>query len=284
MPAINFLRSLRRLPLVRFSLRTLLVGVTAVAVWLGWYLHSAERQHAAVATIRQYGGWVHYDYQLVGSTFDPQGKSWVPDWMKTQLGDDMFHNVVEVNLCYNDDHSDRADNANLTEAPLECLSAFGQLKTLLLHRTQASDSNLKYVGGLTQLERIYIWDATTLTDAGAAHLAGLNNLTYLHLSDSQITDRSLRMLADLPKLEGLSLQFNRFTDKGVSELHKLKNLRDLWVCGRADRPNDITDASLEFVLKLPEFNQLGVQRTKVSPEFIQRVTDQFPKCYISRTP
>ena len=233
-----------------------------------------------MATIRNYGGWVHYDYQLAGHKFDPQRRSWVPDWMQTQLGDDMFHKVVEVNLCYGDGVGGRLDNTNLSEAPLECLPAFPQLKMLLLHRTQASDNNLKYVGSLGQLERIYIWDAANLTDAGAAHLAGLKNLTYLHISDSQITDASLKVFANLPKLEGLSLQFNRFSDEGVRELHKLKHLKSLWVCGRQDRPNDISDGSLAFLFDLPAIKDIGVQYTNVTLQFSERLKAKFPGCSV----
>jgi len=47
----------------RFSLRTLLIAVTAFGVWLGVKLHQAREQRAAVKEIRALGGWVHYDYQ-----------------------------------------------------------------------------------------------------------------------------------------------------------------------------------------------------------------------------
>jgi hypothetical protein len=107
-------------------------------------------------------------------------------------------------------------------------------------------------------------------------------LNYVHISDSQITDESLRLLSELPNLEGLSLQFNRFTNQGVGHLQRLRRLKSLWLCGKRDRPNDIGDGSLEFLFELSGFSSLGVQNTKVTPEFANRLTSRFPKCSIAK--
>lgn len=54
-----------------------------------------------------------------------------------------------------------------------------------------------------------MWRASEVTDAGVAHLAGLDKLKEFHLRESQITDDSLRTLARLPALENMTLQRNR---------------------------------------------------------------------------
>jgi Leucine-rich repeat (LRR) protein len=51
-------------------------------------------------------------------------------------------------------------------------------------------------------------------------VAELENLTYLDLSDTQITDVGLKELAVLKKLTGLSLFGTRITKAGVDELQK----------------------------------------------------------------
>jgi len=45
----------------RFSLRTLLLLIAALCVWLGIQVNAARRQKDAVAAILNTGGAVHYD-------------------------------------------------------------------------------------------------------------------------------------------------------------------------------------------------------------------------------
>lgn len=266
-----------------FSLRAFLVLVTVLAAVIGIRVRQAQQQKQAVDTITQFGGWVRYDYQIDDDgKFDADAKPWGLQAIRERIGIDFVHSVVEVNLTYSEDEGPRQDNSNIAEAPLECLLSLPRLRALYLHEEQASDANLKYVGQLRRLETIMIWDALNVTDIGAAELKSCSNLKYIHLSDSQITDESLRTFAELPKLEGLSLQFNQFTDAGVRHLKKLKHLKSLWVCGKDERPNDISNDSLQFLLELPEFSRLGVQSTKVTSEFEDALTKKFANARVSR--
>ena len=47
----------------RYSLRTMLVVVLVLSVWLGYYANRAARQRRAVDEIRELGGQVFYDYE-----------------------------------------------------------------------------------------------------------------------------------------------------------------------------------------------------------------------------
>ena len=243
-------------------------------------MQAYNRQKHAVELIQKYGGWVRYSYQLKDGKYVPNAKPWFPTFARQQLGDDFFYPVVEVNFVYSDDSGQRMDNGNVQEAPLQCLEALPKLTGLYLRGTQTNDTNLEHIAGLNCLERFYAWDATNVTDIGVQHFRSLRNLKIVHTSDSQITDRSLSVLAKLPKLEVLSLQGNRFTDKGVGQLKNLNLLKSLWICGRQHRINDISDASLEFLLQLPDFSLLGVQNTKVTPAFSKKLTTKFPKCKV----
>jgi internalin A len=109
------------------------------------------------------------------------------------------------------------------------LHAFPRLERLLLKEGQASDECLAAVGRLTRLKRLYCWDARLATDAGVAHLGNLQNLEYIHISQSNLTDNSLSTFGQLRKLEGLALQGNAFTDAGLAHLQGLDKLTDLWV-------------------------------------------------------
>jgi hypothetical protein len=69
----------------RFKLRTLLLTVTALGVWMGWYVMAARRQAEAVAQVRNLGGWVLYDFQFDptarGTSRKPNAQSRVPPWL-----------------------------------------------------------------------------------------------------------------------------------------------------------------------------------------------------------
>ena len=54
-----------RLPRIRrsFSLRTGLLLILVVALWLGWRVDKARRQHHAIAQVEKYNGYVRFDYE-----------------------------------------------------------------------------------------------------------------------------------------------------------------------------------------------------------------------------
>lgn len=264
-----------------FSLRSFFIGLTLFSLWLGFHMRSTNLQKDAVKRIREYGGWVRYDYQMPNGAFDPKASSFAPSWLRSQLGDDFFYSVVEVNCVYSEDSGTRSDNANVTAAPLELLNHLPNVEGLFLKESQANDENLRHVAGLKHLKTFMAWDASQLGDAGVAHLRHLHKLTNLHVSEGQLTDRSLAIFAEMPQLEMLSLQFNQFTDEGVRKLESLKHLQLLWVCGRSDRRNDISDDSLSFLLTLPKLTSLGVQRTFVTKDFSAKLKQRFPKCMVA---
>src|SRR6476659_4651164 len=90
----------------RFSLRTLLLLITALCVWLGIQVNAARRQREAVAAILKAGGRVHYDYEIVPQPWppktlqtgiygiDPQAKLPGPAWLRQGIGDDSFRTAV----------------------------------------------------------------------------------------------------------------------------------------------------------------------------------------------
>lgn len=88
-----------------FSLRTLFVLMTALAVWLGVIVNRAREQQEAVKAIEAMGGLVAYEWQLptlgstnhrilVASPTEPGGSAWLRDL----LGDDYFQQAVAVVL------------------------------------------------------------------------------------------------------------------------------------------------------------------------------------------
>src|SRR5262245_37023780 len=88
---------------MRYSLRTLLIAITMLGIWMGVEVRGARRQAFAVSEIKKLGGWVLYDFEFdpqVGSSRNLNGRSWVPRWVSARTGLDWFHTVVAVNMVY----------------------------------------------------------------------------------------------------------------------------------------------------------------------------------------
>jgi hypothetical protein len=247
--------------LLRFRLRTLLVAVTAVSLYLGWHVHSTETQKTAVNAIRDLGGWVYYDFQIVNDQYDPKAVSCVPERLRTRLGYDFFHSIVHVNLVYNKDGPRRLDNSQTSDAALEYVGQLSRAEVVLLKEGQATDKNLHHLGKLKRLRRLHMWDAWQVSDEGIRQLRNLRNLKYVHCSNAQLGDESLRIFATMPQIEVLSLQGNHFTDKGLEYLAALPNLETLWMGVGSTR---ITDAGLEHIEKFKSLQRLEIQLSPIS--------------------
>lgn len=271
---------------LRFSLRSLLLVVTIVAIFLSMRVNQAEKQRKAIVAVKQLGGWVHYGFEFRDGDgmYQAGSRSWVPQWILDRTGVDLFHNVVEVNMVYNNEGPKRLNNYETSDQVSHHLTSFHRLKRLLLNDTQASDSLLRVVGRLKYLEEIYMWNAATVTDRGAAFLRYPPKLRSIHLSHSQITDESLRVFGQMPKLEELSLQGNQFTDEGLSYLKNLAQLRSLWVDMGV---TNITDEGVESLFNLKALEELGIQQTYVTEEKVQQLKSELPnlkKVYHSYIP
>ena len=86
-----------------FSLRTLFLALTALAVWLGVVVNRAREQREAVKAIEALGGYVIYDWQLQpspdgGSAMKPDAKPTAPAWIRRVIGDDFFQEAKWAGL------------------------------------------------------------------------------------------------------------------------------------------------------------------------------------------
>jgi hypothetical protein len=263
----------------QFRLITVFIVVAVICFWLSMQVHRANKQREAVAAVKNSGGWIRYDFQFVQGKFDPEATSWVSGWLKPRLGDDLFHDVVEVNLVYNADGVLRLENRNESDEVLRHLSGFPHLKRLMLHDDQASDDGMSYVGKLHELEEIYMWRAKNLSDKGIGRLADLRRLKSIHVSFSQITDESLRIFGRMRQMERLSLQGNHFTDRGLAHLAGLSRLDGLYI-GIGDC--QVTDAGLVHLEGLLVLTSLELQESKVTDKGVRRLQDKLPKLKIMR--
>ncbi len=179
------------------------------------------------------------------------------------LGEEFFREVAYVSLVYDfpSGKSIENPNSNPCDELLEQLVSQSGLKQLLMRSTQATDEGLSHVGRIAALEELYIWDATSITDAGAAHLAGLKNLKIISIDSSGVTDESLVLLSGLPRIEVLALQSNRFSDQGFLRLKGQNTLRVLLTGPWNLR---LTDAGLAHFREFKNLELIDLQKSKVT--------------------
>jgi hypothetical protein len=143
--------SRRGCPVMRFSLRTLLLVITVLFLWLGYMADQIHRQRAAVETIERLHGALRYD--------DALSESPVPHWLADWLGRDAIANVDAVYL----------GGTAVNDDDLTCLKNLPKLRTLVLTSSPITDAGLLHLCHLTSLETIDL-RFTSVTDAGIANL------------------------------------------------------------------------------------------------------------------
>jgi hypothetical protein len=255
---------------LKISLRTMMLVVLVVGLWLSRQVHMAREQRAAVAAVQKYGGWVHYDYEFVNGKLTPGRNPRAPRWLRRLLADEFFQNVQQVSLVYDRSTGRRHDNDNVVPCDdvLARISSLPGLKVLLLKETQATDEGLKRIGKMSGLEELYIWDAKSVTDAGVVCLATLENLRKIHINGSNLTDDSLAALSRLPRIESLSLQQNHFTDDGLAQLAGQESLKELYI-GLGDV--GVTDSGIARLQHFKKLEVLDLQNSQVTARGVSQL-------------
>ena len=96
-------------------------------------------------------------------------------------------------------------------------------------RGPVHDDDLRVVARLRSLKWLSLAFQKDVTDAGLAHLKGLENLRELDLHECGIGDDGLRHVAEIATLETLDVGGTNVSDSGLRHLAVLKNLRWLGV-------------------------------------------------------
>ena len=229
----------------QFSIRSMMLAITLLCVWLGVISHRANRQKRAVEAIRSKGGSVEYDYEsrkYGGRNFPRRGSPSPPGpvWLQNLVGLDYFATVVVAGVGH--DAADDDSVAVLVNLPeLRCVSLVGagvtqgglarlkelpNLVSLDLENSSATSAGWEPLERLTQLEELTL-SGDNVTDSTLSYVEGLRHLTLLHVNWSQITDAGLEHLGCLTRLKSLWLDSDKLTDAGLRHLTTLTQLQDL---------------------------------------------------------
>jgi hypothetical protein len=256
--------------LLRYRLRTLLLTVALLCVWLTICVRRAKEREVAVAAFRGVGGMLFYDFQERSGALHHDARPRAPQWLLSIFGVDFFYHVVYLEVSRKR-YSRRYGTGAATVPPdlLRHLDAMPRIRILEISDDLATDEGLKHVSTLSVLEDLSMYGAPRVTDAGIRHLRSLKRLRGLGLRDSQVTDESLHTLQMLRSLEGLQLDGSDISDDGLAYLSGNTKLRDLLV---AYSRRAITDRGMQYIgslINLEELNISGAQVTSLGLEHLR---------------
>ncbi len=230
---------------LQFSLRSLLIFTVICALACEWIVHWIEHKRMrqeAIDALLKIGGRVIFDFQQPGGS----GVSTGPMWLRRQLGENAFDDVVEVDLIGDE----------LTDEALKNLKAIPSVKSLrLLYAGKVTDSGLSNLAPLVKLQRLVI-EGSQVT--GIDSLDGLPELESLTLAGNNLTDAGIAKIKGLTGLRELSLSGRGLTDAGLIHIKGLSKLKVLNLCG-----DSITDAGLNHLRGLVGLQRLNLARTRV---------------------
>jgi len=301
----------------QFSLRSLFVLTTFVAIACSWYaseMHKAAKRRAAIEEIERIGGVVYY-YDPADPNSLGRPPAWF-SWMRKLHGDKQLGNVVSVNLIWQKMTDERMvclesltgtrslcllateirgeglkhlkylkglkeldlSHTEIGDAGLVHLRESTSLEMLYLNDTRISDAGLENLKGLTDVETLDIGD-TELTGSGLVHLRGLQKLEILNLNGTKVTAAELVHVRELPNLGMLCVATPTITDAGLDNLKDMTNLQVLIL---AD--SRITDAGLLHLRDLTNLVDLNLNRTRVSVEAVENLQKALPDTHIRNAP
>jgi Leucine-rich repeat (LRR) protein len=146
-------------------------------------------------------------------------------------------------------------NVSLTDSQMKYLAGLSQLQALEISNTKVTDAGLMHIRDLKNLTdlRLQTREHGQITDKGIEYLGGLTHLTELVVWSPDVSDSGLKYLKALTKLESLRLDSTRVTGAGLEHLKGATGLTRLDLAyTRA------SDAGLESLKWFPHLKMLVV--------------------------
>ncbi len=150
--------SLRRLWMPRYTLRCLLLTVTAFALVcsaVATVLMPLRREQAAARLVEDSGGQAYWSGGHVTAVY--------------------------------------LNDATIEAAAVKALDRFPELGTVILSRAKVTDGDVALIGNLPKLEILEL-DGTQITDKSVTHLGELRSLKVLDLSNTQVSEDGVRKI------------------------------------------------------------------------------------------
>jgi hypothetical protein len=243
----------RILPRLQFRIRSLVIGITIVAVALAPVRAEIARCQALAALadqITRCQGEVFFDYQLIEEgVVLRQLESDQPGWIRSALGAHALADVVEIRL-----EGKRPHSAVFGKIGQNCPN----LLHLFLSASNVSDASLKSIANCKLLQHLDLSSAS-VTDEGLMHFAGHEHLSTLCLENCQISGASFLMLSQLKSLKILALDNTSVDDNDIARLADSATIDMLFLAG-----TEVTDDVISHLARMPSLKSVSLSRTKVT--------------------
>ena len=271
----------------RFSLRTLLVVMTVLCVWLGFKVNATRRQKESVKALLESGNFeVYYDYQCSPVPGQPgdyniDGEALPPGpaWLRKLLGDDFFCNVVGLQYLRQPRGVAESSFAQIGRLPDLRFIYLPWARIATSQNTGAdrpiNTSDVSILSGLTKLEKVNA-SYTSVDSSWLSSLAGLKQLKVLQLNDTQVDDAGIEQIGNLTSLRLLTLMHTEVSDAALAPIRNLTNLEALDL-----RYTNVSDMGLQNLKGLLKLKDLGLNRSRVTTEGLRELQSALPKCKIS---
>ena len=215
-----------------FTLRTMLVVVTALCIWLAIHTQRARRQQQIAQRIREKSCSCTSGYDNRGNLFRSPSESWAPSWLLDWLGEDFFYSVTSA-VIFDDLVADAAmlphlqelaivENDGLTDGELSALRGHRGLKVLHIFgvgdKTQITDRSLALMGELPGLEYVRIMNTGPFSAKGLRDLAQAPRLVRVEIlcCDESVTPTVAELFRQHSTVRSLYLR--RRTASGEEEV------------------------------------------------------------------
>ena len=249
--------------LFQLSLRSLLLLLMALGIWLGLTFNRVRQQRAAVSRILELGGKVQFAHEVVAMRNRSRPKQPVvpgPPWLRRWLGPEFFDTVVWVRLA----------NTAVTDEDLRLVAKLDRMEFLALNSTSISDAGLFELRHCRRLKSLSLSE-TRVTGDGLRHLANMPDLAGLSFWKTSVGDEGLYHLRGNRSLVSLELSETQVTSQGIRHLRKCDSLDHLGLSDTA-----VDDTALETFLLLRSLATLEVTGTKISGRGLHALCEKLP--------
>jgi internalin A len=286
--------------LYQYSLRSLLIGITIIALvggWIGARLEREKRQKAIIEEFSKGGARIEYDGKIEGyratvwsdaslkqiCDLDELRSLEIKGVAITEAGLKPLERMIHL-------QSLTFSTERIVDGPMVHLGGLKQLRFLVFSDgvvdtiegksmgrglpPQITDVGMKRVGGLTWLQGLFL-SGKEVTDAGVMQLKTLHKLEVLQLWHTQVSDAGIGALSGLSKLQRLSLFGCRVTDSGLETIKGFQDLRelDLGDC-------NVTDRGIEKLSALKKLRRLQLSSTRATKDGVAALQIALPNCKI----
>lgn len=253
-------------PRLQFRLRSLVVGISIVAVALAPVRAEMARCQAIQSLadqIYRVQGEIYFDYQLIEEgVVLRQLDSNQPGWIRSSIGAHAFANVVEIHL-----DGKPADPTVFTQIGSKC----PKLLTLTTRNNNTGDFAFEAISQCKTLKYLDV-SGTKITDEGLGQLEGHQTLETLCVENAPLNGSCFAKLAKLKSLRILALNHTHVDDNDIAKLADSASIEMLFIAG-----TEVTDAIIPHLARMKSLNSISFGQTKVSAEGRRQLRELRPE-------